>query len=115
MAQVLPSWSGDRFRYRLPEQRVDIVLRALGDRKLIVVGQGLRGKQVEEQLRGFYSVCVRIDTSTMTGGVALLRDDELVGSRYSIFAHALRAAPASARRAAGQGGLDVKQPGLLSG
>jgi tRNA threonylcarbamoyladenosine biosynthesis protein TsaE len=45
---------GDRFRYRLPEQRVDIVLESFGhkDRKLIVVGQGLRGKQVEEQLRG---------------------------------------------------------------
>jgi tRNA threonylcarbamoyladenosine biosynthesis protein TsaE len=45
---------GDRFRYRLPEQRVDIVLESFGhkNRKLIVVGQGLRGKQVEEQLRG---------------------------------------------------------------
>jgi tRNA threonylcarbamoyladenosine biosynthesis protein TsaE len=45
---------GDRFRYRLPEQRVDIVLESFGhkDRKLIVVGQGLRGTQVEEQLRG---------------------------------------------------------------
>ena len=44
----------DRFRYRLPEQRVDIVLESFGhkNRKLIVVGQGLRGKQVEEQLRG---------------------------------------------------------------
>lgn len=45
---------GDRFRYRLPEQRVDIVLESFGhkNRKLIVVGQGLRGTQVEEQLRG---------------------------------------------------------------
>ena len=56
-----------------------------------------------------------IDTSTMTGGVALLRDDELVGESVLNIrtTHSERLLP-SLEGLLGQGGLDVKQLGLLS-
>lgn len=56
-----------------------------------------------------------IDTSTMTGGVALLRDDELVGESVLNIrtTHSERLLPAL-EGLLGQGGLDVKQLGLLS-
>ena len=48
---------GDLFRHFLPEYRLDINLASLGseERQLTVEGQGQRGRELEEQLRGLFS------------------------------------------------------------
>ena len=47
---------GDLFRHYLPDERLDIDLESIGpeERKIFLAGQGRRGEQVEEQLRGLF-------------------------------------------------------------
>ena len=54
---TLVEW-GDLFKDHLPDERLDIVFEQQGseDRKLTFIGQGARGKEIEEELRGLFSV-----------------------------------------------------------
>lgn len=47
---------GDLFRHYLPDERLDVDLESIGpeERKIFLAGQGRRGEQVEEQLRGLF-------------------------------------------------------------
>lgn len=52
---------GDLFKANLPPERLDIILENTGpeERKLTFVGQGARGRELEEELRGLFSVRFR--------------------------------------------------------
>ncbi|HKM43454.1 MAG TPA: tRNA (adenosine(37)-N6)-threonylcarbamoyltransferase complex ATPase subunit type 1 TsaE [Limnochordia bacterium] len=47
---------GDLFQHYLPDNRLDITLESLGpqERQLLVVGEGERGRELVEQLRGLF-------------------------------------------------------------